>query len=334
MRTYVISLEEPSTDLMQMLRNNTLDPVWVPGVNGKHLTEQQLQIAATPLYSILGPRSAIGIALAHMRAWLTMVTNNDQYALIAEDDIILTDDFPQRLPVVLNAMPTDTDILAIGCYGCDTRINPFSIAFWLTGDMRDWSKYREVNSEIVEPLVAVGAHAYIITNAGARKLLELFDSRIHTHVDAQIQEFVRSNGIHYYALRDRIAYQTSGDSNLQPSTNTSSNFPRLITDVLKKIYIDHYFTADYTWNLSVLRVGNINIPSGVLICMLFALIAGAFGAPVWIAILVIIVIGIPDVLTPNFDMQVLAMYVTAVAMGAAIGTFIYHNPRSRKATGL
>ena len=330
MRTYVISLEEPSTDLMQMLRNNTLDPVWVPGVNGKHRTDEQLRIAATPIYSILGPRSAIGIALAHMRAWYTMITNNDQYALVAEDDIVLMDKFPQRLSVALNAMPTDTDILAIGCYGCDTRVNPFSIGFWLSGKLRDWSKYREVNAEVVEPLVAVGTHAYIITNAGARKLLELFDGTIHTHVDAQIQECVQSDGIRYYALRDRIAHQTSGDSNLQVSANTTSSFPRVITDTLKTIYLDQYFTADYTWNLSLLRIGNVNIPSGVFICTILALFACAFGAPAWAAILAIVILGIPDILTTGFDWKVFVMYVVAVSLGAGGGTFIYQNPRSKR----
>lgn len=330
MRTYVISLEEPDTDLMQMLRNNTLDPIWVPGVNANRLTENQLQSAATPLYARIGPLSSIGIALAHMRAWRTMIRNNDRFALIVEDDVVLADDFRARLPDALRAMPTDTDVLALGCFGCTTRVNPFSIGFWLTGDLRDWSKFRDVDAHIVEPHVSIGAHAYVVTRAGAQKLLTLFDGRIRNQVDAQMLDLSRSDDLRYYALRDRIAYQTSTDSSLRGSSsaNKSSAFPIVLTESLKTIHVDEYFTADYPWNLSLLRIGSITVPVGAIVSMALAMLLCAGGVPAWSVLLAVLVIGAPDILLANWEGVML--YVVAVGIGGAIGAFIYHNPRPKR----
>lgn len=292
MYTYVISLTEP-TDLLHNLRAHSLDAVWVPGVNGKELQGDELRAAASPVYARIGPRTSIAIGMSHIRVWETLLKSDAPYALVCEDDVILVPTFKEKFASLLAAMPADTDILALGCFGCTTRVNPISFCFGLLG-----KSIRPVNPLVQVPVAALGTHAYIITRKGAQILLENMHGQIYTQVDAQIQDLFTAGTIRYYAARDRIAFQSSTQSRIhgaQTANNGGGGVPALVTAYLRHIDIDDYFSADYVWNLGLLRVGEHVIPIGALAtAILLAILVAAGVLRVGIALGALFVLLIAD----------------------------------------
>ncbi len=66
---------------------------------------------------ILAP-AAVSVFLKHREAWRQIADQSDDYALIAEDDIVLDNNSAIRLSKVLDALPVDADYIDIAG-GCD-----------------------------------------------------------------------------------------------------------------------------------------------------------------------------------------------------------------------
>ena len=69
--TYVISLSNP-IDLIEDLKNNFhLSAKWIPGINGKLLTSDELKEDTNSYISKFWTKSVLGCALAHIKTWKT-----------------------------------------------------------------------------------------------------------------------------------------------------------------------------------------------------------------------------------------------------------------------
>lgn len=253
MNGYIISLKEP-VEKIKMLKKHKIYVDIIEGVDGAKLTENEMEKNVSWLYSKIGPKSAIGCAMAHMNAWKKFLETNEKYKLIMEDDVIIKEDIEKKIKEGLDKVPEDFDILYLGCFGSDGD-NIFKICMRILGMN---NKEQIINDNIKIPEVALGLHAYIISRKGAKKLLDNLEGKIYQHLDYCIQELSSRDIIKTYVITPRVAYQTS-TYNLSNSNNITANYPLLITNIFDKIDIDTYVKLSYLANVSLIRVNDINI---------------------------------------------------------------------------
>lgn len=276
---YVISLGVPKEKL-SYLSQNGLCPVLVPGVNGKLLTDQQITTAVSPWYRVLGPRSAIGCAMSHIEVWKMIRDSGAEYGIVMEDDVILVAKFTEKLTVALENVPDDYDILYLGCFGSEGESNFFTVTMSMLGMSNPRSV---VNRYIRRPCVALGAHAYVVSQRGVKKLIEKLDGAVYNHIDFCLQDLASKGVLNVYVTTPRIAYQTSTDAGY--SENISSCHPSLVQRYLQDIELDKMVRASYIASLSVIRIGdaNLNILS-IVFCILGIVFASCGIESNWITL--------------------------------------------------
>jgi GR25 family glycosyltransferase involved in LPS biosynthesis len=117
---------------------------------------------------------AVGASLSHFACWRALLASSAAAMVVFEDDIELPRDLRDRLTVVMRELPTDWDMVqfhrtefAGGKYDCE----PVS---------GQWQACESL----------MGAHAYMISREGARRLLEKAYP-IELHVDAYMAFMAR-----------------------------------------------------------------------------------------------------------------------------------------------
>lgn len=295
-KAYLISLTNPD-EKIKYLKENGVYPTLVKGVNGKALNENDIEMRnISNLYTKFGPKSAIGCALSHLNTWKNFLENTtDQYAIIFEDDIILVDDFINKLDIVMSHVPKDFDVLYIGCFGCDQKnqneINIFNFLCSLIGMT---SQYKKINEHISVPSAAFATHSYILSRKGAQKLIEYLDGNIHNHIDFCMQQLASKNKIKAYVSTPRLAYQTS--TNDSASENVSSNHPLILTKSLNNVYVDKMVKANYLTSMSIARVGNVNVNFFSVLFLILGIIFSFMKVSIKNATIFYLVISILDIL--------------------------------------
>ena len=292
MQTYVISLETP-TKLMNTLNSMHLNPILVEGVRGSTLTQTEINKNTTPLYSNFGPLSAIGCALAHIKVWKLFLKSHNKYALILEDDCIFVDDFYNKLGIVMRHIPDDTDILYLGCFGCTN--NNFKLNFIVYFHALNHAhRIKKINKYINKPSHISATHAYIITKKCAAKLIDNIDSKIYNHVDIIINDLHLDNKLNIYVSNPLLVYQSSS-VNINKSNNISNKHPQLINNIIQNKYIDYNVTLDFLFNISIMRIGSMNINVFSLLFLIFGIICAVFNINLLTLTLVYFIISIYDI---------------------------------------
>lgn len=143
-----------------------VDPALVNGAKTKYLGTLSL--------------GELGCYYSHRAVWLKFLESGMDYAMILEDDVILLDNFKSNLADVLANIPKGAEIISLECgvflgndnLGHRGRINR------ITGNT--------VVGIRPETQLCLGTYGYVITPAGARKLLAMtratgmpLDTRIH-----------------------------------------------------------------------------------------------------------------------------------------------------------
>jgi glycosyl transferase family 25 len=271
MKAYMISLNE-STEKIAYLKSFGIDTILVKGVNGKTVQIEDIIKRVSNKYKNFGPKSAIGCAISHMNTWKMFLETDDKYAIIFEDDVVLEDNFVDKLEISIKEVPEDYDILYLGCTGCDNnqKINivKFTASFFIAPNT--FNKHQQITDNIGIPSLALSTHAYIVSRNGATKLLKYLDGKLYHHIDFCIQKLVLDNKIESYSVTPRIAYQTSTENT--PSENVSSNYPVIATSILDKIYVDKLYRAQYLFSVSFMRIGDFNINTFTVIFFLIGFI--------------------------------------------------------------
>lgn len=161
---------------------NTMNVQRFFGVDGKTLdlkndprvgtlTKRNILINERRSHEELDSIGGVGCALSHIALWQWMVDNNQQFALIFEDDAVVPDDFVRQA----NAIIHDSTVLK----------QPGGWELWLLGAITD-----DISSIPQEPrrsgVIRVEAfaltHAYVITLAAAKQFLKDVYP-IHAHID-------------------------------------------------------------------------------------------------------------------------------------------------------
>ena len=132
---------------------------------------------------------AIGCALSHIALWKQLVSSQDPYWVIFEDDITLTNDVDQQLNLFLSHLPDDFDIAQI--YLSKNR------------DVSNLSHNQIVNEYVKTGYPQNGTVAYIISRKGAKKLLK-YCQPIHHAIDIMIRKNISNGNLISYVPINQI----------------------------------------------------------------------------------------------------------------------------------
>jgi glycosyl transferase family 25 len=132
------------------------------------------------LYYIMTP-GAIGCALSHRNLATKIIEemSDNNYVLILEDDVVLEDDFMNKLNKYIKDMPK-FDMLFIGYHMKQNK---------MVGD-----------SFYDKPLKLWGLFGYIINKKGASELLKLFPLKYQ--IDTEMHKLYNNNNLEIYSLKE------------------------------------------------------------------------------------------------------------------------------------
>ena len=147
---------------------------------------------------------AIGCYLSHLKCWrkfLKESTSNDDYCLIFEDDSTIPKDLFKTTSNIVERINTNWDMILLG---------------W-----QATSQYLPFNKDLVIPKGFWQTHAYLLSNLGAKKLLETHD-KIKMPLDVFISKYVKE--IKIFGTINDICTQENhcGYTNIQTYKNTWS----------------------------------------------------------------------------------------------------------------
>jgi glycosyl transferase family 25 len=219
------------------------------GIDATMLTKKEKSKYITDYCNNFCPNSIIGCAISHIKIYEDIINKGYKNALILEDDIYIDDDFYDILNKAFEELPDNYDILYLG--------------------FLNFINYKENNNKfknIYIPKIPLGTHAYIISNKGCKKLFKYLTKNIFFHIDWIIN--FNMNKLNVYTTKKKIIYQTWNDSN---NSNLTS-FPKYINLVLNKYKINNDIPCTYFFNLSYIKLFNINITLWIIIFFIFGLI--------------------------------------------------------------
>jgi GR25 family glycosyltransferase involved in LPS biosynthesis len=122
----------------------------------------------------------IGCALSHRKVYQKILDDNLDAALILEDDITIDKDFVDKFNTISRYVPRDYDILFLGYHA--SSLNNIT----------------KINNYISKPSKTYGLFGYIVTNQGAKKLLNIFP--ITEQIDTEISNNFGKNKIIAYIV--------------------------------------------------------------------------------------------------------------------------------------
>lgn len=292
MKAYVISLNEPKKK-MEYLKTFDIEPIWFKGVNGNREDITQTDLYKRYINSSYAPRSAIGCALSHIKAWEDFVKRddkNEEYLMIFEDDVVLEENFKNGVEKALENVPADYDILYLGCFGCIADKHPvYEVSTMLYGKNK---RHGIVNQYIAIPEVSYATHAYIISKQGANRLLSLMKGKVDDHIDMLLSSYAASEKINTYVTTPRLAFQTSTDTGI--SENVKAIHPSIITSLLRHVELDRMAKADYLLTVSIKQFGDYMVNTMSIIFLITGLICAYNQIDIKYLSLFYLLISLPD----------------------------------------
>ncbi len=171
--------------------NDFLDVHFVEAVDGRQLSDEQLskiwnQEATYKNYGRYMKGGEIGVSLSNRKCYGEIIKNNDEMALVFEDDVAFRDDVLRKiLPLLANVLRTEKPTVVL-----------LSGSYWFTS----FKKISGTNYQLASVFEAMGAMSYLINQSAARKMLSVEKKYL-----ADDWYNWKQNGIKVYALRPHIA---------------------------------------------------------------------------------------------------------------------------------
>lgn len=219
----------------------------IEAIDGKQLPENMDQIydrkSSIQLFRDLKP-TEIACSLSHVEIAKTIINENLDYAVVLEDDAELTIDFKKFIDD-FDIEPNKFDFLFLGWFSSNEFFNtkvkstvaPYTVVNKNCISYLDNPEFNVGNISIHKafyPFLYLdfmnGTHAYIMSNAGAKKLFEfnypvtsMSDHMHNYHVDELNTLFVYP----------RIVNNQIEDSDIMDERNSTVNQPNLFSDIFK-----------------------------------------------------------------------------------------------------
>ena len=214
----------------------------IAATDGKALSRETINAESTRLGRLLMTKGMIGCYLSHRSCWEHCVAAGKP-VIVFEDDVVLADDFAARLESALAELPEDWDVLLVGAIGAvlPRKYGANILHAVGAGGMR-WPRW--LSETVHAPLRPFGTHAYVISAAGANKLLTRAP-RASYHVDVVAWGM---RGLNLFAVHPLLAKQTHGDTTIGGFEDRSW---------IPKFTIDSYTGADFAWawNAPLIQLG-------------------------------------------------------------------------------
>eukprot|EP00929_Paragymnodinium_shiwhaense_P103563 TRINITY_DN67143_c0_g2_i1.p1 TRINITY_DN67143_c0_g2~~TRINITY_DN67143_c0_g2_i1.p1 ORF type:complete len:509 (-),score=114.95 TRINITY_DN67143_c0_g2_i1:120-1577(-) len=178
---------------------------------GKMLPDEEYEAKTTSMAYYFCSPGMVGCFLSHRRIWQRVVDEGQPAAIAFEDDVVIGPDFHQRLGSILEELPEDWDICLLGAVGCvTTDVEPIPMKFYgyMCGGTRAApGKSRNISENLFVPYKPLGTHAYMVSQKGAKKLLELLPKATY-HVDLAAYSL---QDINLYCAKEHLARQRFDD---------------------------------------------------------------------------------------------------------------------------
>lgn len=241
-------------------------------IDGKKITELELEKQTSPICSKFCLKSLIGCAMSHIKLWNHFYYNTDyNQILILEDDVFFKKANPlQFLKENDHLTPKEFDIFYLDCFfGYNENPNILTNMISIMNGSGFLNEKKYVNEFVSEPHYPLGAHAYILTRTGAKKLIDLI-SQIDSHIDAKIADNVNKNKLIAYRLKEPLVTQIG---TIEDTDNLEYNFPLVINKLLDSIKFKNASTLGYIFNASnyIIPYLDIQVNLYILIVLLLGL---------------------------------------------------------------
>lgn len=211
MVTHVISLphkgEARRKILLPRLTDLSIPYIVIDAVDGTQLAERDLPVMAVNSAESLGGRpgverittNEVACLMSHRKAWQTIVSSNQKFALVIEDDALPLVDGPALEKLANEVIWHNPEAWVIQLQGKDAET--------LLG--HNYGHYHETNG------APMGAFAYIITASGCRELL-----RLTRRLEQPTDVYFRSLSLEYigFFVTDEplFSHNDGGVSQLKP----------------------------------------------------------------------------------------------------------------------
>lgn len=127
-------------------------------------------------------RNCIACFLSHINSLKSVLKNNESYAIILEDDVLLDNNLITKLSIIRKELPHDFDILFLG----GTRVCGKKYS-------KNLIKQKQINKDC-----NAGAFAYLVSNKSCRKILELiYKDGIYKMYDHQLRDYFPKLNVFY-----------------------------------------------------------------------------------------------------------------------------------------
>jgi len=224
----------------------------ISAIDGAALSPDDFDRYATRFCRYFCSKGMIGCFLSHRKAWQTIVDNDDRYALVLEDDCYLRPDFQEELTVAmqeLQLLDDQWDFLYAGYFGPSSSDKPNTMMCTLQSlFLKEIPKKKHDGTHTFVPLSPVGFHCYVVSQKGARKLLEHLDKASY-HVDV---EFLKvADKFKVYATKKQLGVQFSTTEN---STLNEYKFPKLVNNALDNVKDHDGIAYSYYFGSPVIMV--------------------------------------------------------------------------------
>ena len=267
MKIFVISMETPQgQQRLETMKSRLTEAGFdsfehVPGINIKSMDVSEVQAKTTGFCRMFCTPAMMGCMLSHIECWKRIVDQDLQNALVLEDDAVLVPNFQEKLKKALDSVPSDYHVLLLGCFMCD----PF-VQTLLGASPNPSEDVREIKS-------FGGAHAMVVSNGGARYLLDRTAKKASYHVDIQMSVL---RGLRVYATNKDISFQADMTTS-QIADVSSPPFPGTINTLLTHIKTSKNISLVYYANSPFLRIGTLEYYFSINAWMLVFFIFGLLG---------------------------------------------------------
>lgn len=211
MLTSIISLpvrgEGRRKILLPRLTDLNLPYLVIDAVDGTTLAERDLPVMAVNSADVLGGRpgvervttNEVACLMSHRKAWQTVLTTNQPFSLILEDDALPLVDGGELTKLANEVIWHNPEVWVIQLQGKDTET--------LLG--HDYGNYHEVHG------ASMGAYAYIITARGCRELLNL-TRRLEQPTDVYFRTLSLEHEGFFVSNERLVQHNDGGVSQLKP----------------------------------------------------------------------------------------------------------------------
>lgn len=247
-KVFVINLDkdkERLENINKALTDQGISYERIPGVLGS-------QVSSNPNLSTLCnwfcTDGIKGCALSHRKAWELMIERGYSRILVFEDDAIIPGNFDEKVRHIMARLPDDYEIVYLGCrYYCSNK--NFTEKF---GHQLMDSAPKPFDEEIVKVSGSLGSHATLYTRTAIEKIIH---EPITTHIDIQIQNWIRSKNIQTYGVNPEIV----GTIPNNLGSNLADKFPPLANKILDTVEITNNTPLGWSMSENFMKIGPFNV---------------------------------------------------------------------------